>query len=69
MFDNYNIDVNAPRASVEYAKAREHIACHAPSRLIKRNAKMVVVDVLHGVLEHRNGHTIVVFPDKSEAKF
>lgn len=69
MFDNYNIDATAARASVEYAKARSHINERAPSRLIKRNAKMVVVDVLHGVLEHRNGHTIVVFPDKSEAKF
>lgn len=70
MFDHINIDTDTKRASVEYAKARANIdTTGGTSRVHRRDARMKVVEVLRGVLEHRNGHTIVVFPDKSEAKF
>lgn len=69
MFDNINIDASAPRASVEYAKARAAIDLQAKSRIQRRNARMAVVSVLHGMLESKEGKTIVVFPDQSEARF
>lgn len=69
MFDNITIDANASRCSVEYARARASIDAEAKSRQQRRNARMAVVDVLHGMLESKNGRTIVVFPDQSEAKF
>ena len=69
MFDSIVIDTKAPRASVEYAKARAAIDAEAKSRMQRRDARMAVVSVLHGMLENKNGKTIVVFPDSSEAKF
>lgn len=69
MFESISIDPNAQRCSVEYVKARVAIDAEAKSRQQRRNARMVVVDVLHGMLESKNGRTIVVFPDQSEAKF
>lgn len=69
MFDNIDIDTKAPRASVEYAKARAAIDLQAKSRIQRRNARMAVVSVLHGMLESKGGRTIVVFPDQSEARF
>lgn len=70
MFDNITIDANARRASVEYAKARANIdSASNTSRVHRRNARMVAVEVLKGHLEHREGRTIVVFPDQSEARF
>lgn len=70
MFDQINVDPAAKRASVEYAKARANIASEqGVSRVHRRNAKMVVVELLRGNLVHKGGHTIVVFPDNSEARF
>lgn len=70
MFDNITLNPEAKRLSVEYAKARADIDLASnTSRVHRRNARMVAVEVLHGQLVHRNGHTIVVFPDQSEARF
>lgn len=70
MFENININVNTKRASVEYARARANIDAEGnTSRVHRRNARMVVIELLKGTLSHKNGHTIVTFPDTSEARF
>lgn len=62
-------------AAVNYARARYAIEEAMPNREQKRNAKMVVIDHLHGHLEtktvDRFGHTakVVVFNDGTKAKF
>lgn len=71
MFDNININPKAPRLSVEYAKVREAVKEQEglSSRQVRRQAKLIAVEILHGQLVHKNGHTIVVFPDTTEARF
>lgn len=68
--DQLNLNPKAARLNVEYAKARETVdAQEGLSRMKRRMARMLAIDVLHGELIHRNGHTIVVFPDSTEARF
>lgn len=68
--DSVELNPKAPRLSVEYAKAREAVKEEEHlSRRAKRDALLLAIDVLHGQIVHKNGHTIVVFNDTSEARF
>lgn len=63
-------------AAISYVKARIAIEESLPCRAAKRNAKMVVIDYLGGVIKHpteqelRHGATkLVIFNDSTRARF
>lgn len=70
LLDSVNINTRAiGHLNVEYAKAREAIEATMPNRAQKRQAKMQVIAVLHGKIEHPKGNrkAFVRFIDDTKA--